>query len=331
MQTTTGARAVPYREVMGWLGTTTLVLLVLAPGPATPTRAGPPPRPRLPPPPAVRTDIDGSRLERRDDGSLRKVDAEARFEGIIHPDGRVEVRDLPDARVELTTGRASVDWVLGFIRAIENPGSHDRPDLEPPAPDREDRTNAGVQTMPPSPYGPAPILIGVGGRFGGAADLALRKGQRKQARAKEEFLDSTAPLRAALARAKAHEQQRAARSRLGQELATVWRDRRLSLAERKRQLFERWDECEEAIAGNDAAGEAISETDAERGHGGEELRRRIEAFVRQVAPAGSAQAFGEAELSRLNAGRQSRQRFDPYAPERDEAGEDPAASGSVAR
>src|SRR5512134_2977969 len=121
MQTTAGERAVPYREVVGWLGTTTLLLLVLAPGPAAPARAGPPPRPRLPPPPALRTDIDGARLERRGDGSLRKVDAEARFEGIVHPDGRVEVRDLPDARVEFTTGRASVDWVLGFIRAIERP------------------------------------------------------------------------------------------------------------------------------------------------------------------------------------------------------------------
>jgi hypothetical protein len=237
------------------------------------------------------------------------VDADARFVGTIHPDGRVEIRDMPNVTLEFTTGRRVVDWMLAFGRAIEGP-NHDRPDLETPKPDREAKTQAGVQIMPPSPYGPAPILIGVGGRFGGVADLALRKGQRKQARAKQEFLDSTAPLRAAMERAQVQADKRAARAHLGQELATRWRDRTRPLAERKRELFDRWDECEEAAPGD---GVGISETDADRGHGGEELRRRIETFVRQVAPAGSAQAFDESELSRLNAGRHSRQRFDPYA------------------
>lgn len=302
------------------------------------TLAAAPPAPRLrPPPPSVRTDIEGSRLQRRDDGTLRQRDADARFEGIIHPDGSVEVRELPDARVELTTGRSMVDWMLGFARAVEGPGPRDRPDLEAPPPDREDKTNAGVQLMPPSPYGPAPIMLSVGGRFGGVADRALAHGQRKHTRAKQDFLDSTAPLRAALARARVEEQQRAARSRLGQELATLWRDEGRSLAERKRALFERWDECEEASAEgssalpNERATAAASETDIERGREGEALRRRIEAFVRLVAPAGSAQAFAPAELSRLNAGRRSRQRFDPYRPASDDAGEDPAASGAVAR
>ena len=283
---------------------------------AASVHAAPPPRPRLPPP-SVREDSERARLERRGDGTLRQRDVDAGFEGIIHEDGSVEVRELPDARVEFTTGRGVVDWMLNFTRAIERPGSHDRPDLETPKPDREDRTNAGVQTMPPSPYGPAPILISVGGRFGGAADLALRRGQRRQVRAKQEFLDSTAPLRAALARRQVETQQQAARLRLGQELATLWRDSSRSLGDRKRELFERWDECEEAMTGGSSAPPHASDVDAERGHGGEEMRRRIEAFVRQVAPAGSAQGFDEAELARLNAGRRSRQRFDPYAPARD--------------
>ena len=297
---------------------------------AAPSHAAPPPRPRLPPPPSLRTDADGTRFERQSDGSLRKVDTEARFVGIVRPDGEVEIRDLPDARVEFTTGVRVMDWMLGFARAVEGPGPHDRPDLETPKPDREAKTMAGVQTMPPSPYGPAPILIGVGGRFGGAADLALRKGQRKQARAKQEFLDSTAALRAGLARAQEQERQRAARARLGQDLATLWRDRTRSLVERRRELFELWDECEEAVA-SDPSGDAASDADAQRSHGGEEMRRRIEAFVRQVAPAGSSTAFDAAELSRLNAGRRSRQRFDPYAPTSDGLREDPAASGAVAR
>ena len=284
-------------------------------GLAVSAAAAPAPRPRLPPPASLREDVDGARLERRGDGTLRQRDANARFEGIIHDDGSVEIRQLPDARVEFTTGVGVVDWMLNFTRAIERPGSHDRPDLETPPPDREDKTNAGVQTMPPSPYGPAPILISAGGRFGGVADLALRKGQRQHTRAKQEFLDSTAPLRAALARRQVEDQQRAARLRLGQELATLWRDSSRPLADRRRELFERWDECEEVSDRGpmDRAAQDVSEIDAERGHGGEEMRRRIEAFVRQVAPAGSAQAFDEAELARLNASRTSRQRFDPYA------------------
>jgi hypothetical protein len=318
------ATPVPYRGAMGrpfGMAMGTWALALAAQAHAAPP---PPPPPRLPPPTSVRTKADGARLQRQDDGSLRQVDGEARFVGTIHRDGRVEIRDLPDLRVEFTTGRGVVDWMLGFTRAVQRP-TKDRPDLETPAPDREDKTEAGVQLMPPSPYGPAPILLGVGGRFGGVADLALRRGQRKQARAKQEFLDSTAPLRAALVRTQVQEQQRAARARLGQDLSTAWRDRSRTLAERRRELFERWDECEEAIA------EAASEADLERGRGGEELRRRIEAFVRQVAPAGSAHAFDEAELSRLNARRRSRQRFDPYGRASDEARDDPAASGFVAR
>lgn len=292
---------------------------LLALGVVAPAVAAPAPRPRLPPPASLREDVDGARLERRGDGSLRQRNVDARFEGIIHDDGSVEVRQLPDARVEFTTGNGVVDWMLGFTRAIARPESHDRPDLETPPPDREDKTNAGVQLMPPSPYGPAPILISAGGRFGGVSDLALRKGQRQHTRAKQEFLDSTAPLRAALARRRVEDQQRAARLRLGQELATLWRDSSRSLADRKRELFERWDECEEVMERGpmDRAAQGVSEIDAERGHGGEEMRRRIEAFVRQVAPAGSAQAFDEAELARLNASRTSRQRFDPYAPPRE--------------
>jgi len=321
MHTTATRREVPYRGAMG--GRLAIATVLLGSCVVGSAHAAPAPRPRLPPPPSLRTDAEGTRFERRADGALQQVNAEGRFVGVVYDDGRVDIFDLPDTRVEFTTGGAVVDWMLGFARAVESP-TKDRPDLETPAPDREQKTTAGVQLMPPSPYGPAPILISVGGRFGGAADLAVRRGQRKQARAKQEFLDSTAPLRAALARAHEQEQRRTARVRLGQDLAALWRDESRSLADRKRELFERWDECEEAMEGG-------SETDAERGREGEEVRRKIEAFVRQVAPSGSPQAFDAAELSRLNAGRRSRQRFDPYARVGDAGGEDPAASGAVAR
>lgn len=299
---------------------------------ATAAQAAPPP-PRLPREPTLRVDdITGPRLERYGDGTLRHVDPQARFVGVIHPDGRVELRDIPDARVDFTTGVRTVDWMLGFVRAIEAP-QHDRPDLETPTPAREDaraRLEAKTELVPNGPYGPPPILVSVGGSFGGIGDVAIRQHQRRQSRAKQAFLDSTAPLRATLARKHAEEGQRAAQARLGRELAALWHDETRSLAERRRELFQRWDDCEEASAGDpttapgDAPEQAAarSEADVDRSRGGEAMRRRIEAFVRHVAPAGSPQAFAPEELSRLNAARRSRQRFDPYGRARDAARDD---------
>jgi hypothetical protein len=324
---------VPYRGAMGGrLGAAMgLGLLLVGLGIA---HAAPPPPPRLPRGPSLRVDAVGPQLRPQDDGTLRHLDPDARFVGVIHPDGRVELRDLPDVDPEFTTGVRTVDWMLGLAHAITRQGSHDRPELETPTPanDPTARRDAATEIIPHGPYGPPPIMVTAGGRFGGIADLAIRRGQRKHTQAKRAFLERTAALREGLTRTHGKEQQRAAQLRLGQELATLWRDRARPLAERKRELFERWDECEEALPDElGRAADTVSQADAERGRGGEAMRRRIEAFVRQVAPVGSAAAFGADELSRLNARRLSRQRFEPYAPPTNEARDDPAASGIVAR
>lgn len=169
-------------------------------------------------------------------------------------------------------------------------------------------------------------------RLAGLSDRLTRQGRerREQEALEAKGLTESARVLAAIAEAAEITEQRLAA--LDGELEALWADASKPASERRRLLFERWDECEEAPGDVlDRAAKGISETDAERGRGGEELRRRIEAFVRQVAPAGSPQAFDAAELSRLNARRSSRQRFDPYAPPRDAAGDDPAASGVVAR
>ncbi len=323
-----GPGVVLYRSDMGgrWVVPLGLGLLL-----AAPVLAAPPPPPRLPRPHSstLRTDAVGPQLRPQDDGTLRHLDTEARFVGVIHPDGRVELRDLPDVKREFTVGVRGVDWMLGLAHAITRSGTHDRPELEQPVRDGDPsaRRDAATVIVPEGPYGPAPILLGIGGRFGGVGDRLLRRGQRKQAQAKQDFLERTEALREALARTHVQAQQRAAQLRLGQELAASWNDRARSAADRKRELFERWDECEEALADG-------SETDLARASAGEAVRRRIEAFARQVAPPGSREAFTADELARLNAGRHSRQRFDPYA-SRDELHEetrdDPAAAGIVAR
>lgn len=271
--------------------------------------AAPPPPPRLPAPPTVRASQALPLLHRQDDGSLRHVNTEGRFVGTIHPDGRVELRDLPGTEVELRTPFRVTTWLVGMAQAIGNDERHDRPELETPMPDREDtraRLEAATEKIDYGPYGPPPILVGLSMGFGGIADLALRRGQRKQARAKEQFLERTAPLREALARRHTREQQRAALLSLGRQLAALWRDESRSVAERKRALFERWDDCEEARASD-------SEVDRERMEGAEQMRLRIERFVRRVVPETSTMAFTPEELQRLNAHRRSRRRFDPYA------------------
>jgi hypothetical protein len=82
-------------------------------------------------------------------------------------------------------------------------------------------------------------------------------------------------------------------------LYAVWRDPRFTLEERRRILFELWDECAEDGNGLVAAG-------------GAEARRTIEEFVRVHLPAGSPVAFTRGELDGLNARRLSRRGFDPY-------------------
>jgi len=288
-------------------GVIVVITTVTAPAIAAAALAPPPP-PRLPAPHRIRRQSDETRLERRDDGSLRYVDREANFVGIIEPDGRVRIRDTPGIEPDLRTGVETMDWVMEMGRAVVRPGPHDRPDLETPAPeDGAAKADAAAERMPPSPYGPAPILVSLGVRMGGLSDLLLRRGQRKNVRAKQAFLDQTAPMRDAMLRRESREQQQAAMLMLGQLLATVWRDRSLSVEARKRAVFEWWDECEEAQPG-------VGPDEAERRAQAEQMRRRIERFVRRVAPPGQPMAYTRRELQRLNAGRQSRQRFEPYAP-----------------
>jgi hypothetical protein len=95
-------------------------------------------------------------------------------------------------------------------------------------------------------------------------------------------------------------------SDLGNQLAALWRDPKLSLDERKRRLFERWADCE------DPATTARTDLDAMRLDVARIARAKIEAFIRQVAPLGTPQAYTDAELEQYNRGRAGKPRFRPY-------------------
>ncbi len=285
--------------------------------------AAPPPPPRIPAPHTLRAESEIPSMVTLADGSLRYLDADARFVGVIHPDGRVVIRDLPNAEVSASVlGIPVLDWAIGMNRAVDEATRERRPNVEEPQPDphsRVDQAEAAAEKIPHGPYGPPPILLSIGVKFGGIADRLLRKGQRKRSKAKKSFLDATAPLRDAMARQHARQRERRALLGLGQQLATLWRDESRSITERKRAIFERWDECIEARA--DAGPD-----EAQHSAGAEQMRRKIERFIRLEAPPGSPEAFSAQELRRLNAGRHSRQRFDPYALH-DEARADPEDPG----
>ena len=78
-------------------------------------------------------------------------------------------------------------------------------------------------------------------------------------------------------------------------------------------LFTLWDDCEEATPEGPGATKSVEATlDQARADAGTKARKQIVAFIRDELPAGSADAYSSAELERLNASRQSRERFSPY-------------------
>jgi hypothetical protein len=225
-------------------------------------------------------------LERTRDGGYRHRDDKARFEATIAADGSVKFRDLP----------AISDGSLTFL-GFDLTGRGKRALVREGPLDAEGNQIAPDRIVNHGPYGPPPILLRAGGRFGGVADL--RGGPtRKQAKAK--FLERTQGLRDRLA-AEARERDAVrALVQLAAELEDIWSDERLDVAARKRKIFALWDDCQEA------------ELKAPGGGLGARARRRIEEFVLHNAPAGSHRAFTATELHELNARRVSRQRFDPY-------------------
>jgi hypothetical protein len=101
------------------------------------------------------------------------------------------------------------------------------------------------------------------------------------------FMAQTRALRESLA-------ERAEHAKLSSALAHVWTSAELSLAERKRETFEIWNES--------APGEA-----------GQAVRERVLAFIRERCPEGAACAFQPSELDELNKQRKHAEAFAPYA------------------
>lgn len=107
------------------------------------------------------------------------------------------------------------------------------------------------------------------------------------------FLEQTEEVRDRLARRHAEEQHRRQLLRLRGRLDALMQDETRTLAARHREVFATWDDFDEDEVGRRA-------------------RDALIAFVRERWPEGSANAFTDAELDALNAGRTSTERFAPY-------------------
>jgi hypothetical protein len=245
--------------------------------PAPPAAPGTPPK-------NIRAALSDVALEPDGGGRLRHHGDG--FTAIIHPDGAFEFRDH-GGTVELNLFGLDM-----FRRRFREP----EPERQPPL-------WIGVREELFFPRGRLPVAAGFIAQFGGLAD-GPRKDRHKSA--KRHFLAATERLRTHLANRAYRESLQRELAELGPHLVELWHDETLALAERKRQIFERWADCE------DPSTPARSERDVLRHAFADAARAKIEAFVRQSAPRGSQQAYTRAELARLNRGRTGESRFRPY-------------------
>lgn len=160
-----------------------------------------------------------------------------------------------------------------------------------------DKANLSVERS----WNPAKLLSG---RFD-VTDYLMRKTKNDPyASRKLKFLDETRDERVELGKQWRKEQLQQTAMIMKRNLAYAW-NASADTAARKRALFELWDEIAEPKATADEADEVFVE--ASRA-----ARKAVVGFIRAHLPAGSADAYSEAELVALNAKKQSAATFAPY-------------------
>ncbi|MGF1466873.1 MAG: hypothetical protein ACFCGT_12140 [Sandaracinaceae bacterium] len=107
------------------------------------------------------------------------------------------------------------------------------------------------------------------------------------------FMRHTEELRARLEREHRRREMATAVRRLRGRLSRIWATESRSYRARRARLFQIWDDMAEDGSARSA-------------------RAAVIRFIQENLPAGDEQAYPEPELERLNAGRTSRERFDPY-------------------
>jgi hypothetical protein len=132
-------------------------------------------------------------------------------------------------------------------------------------------------------------------------DQAMRlAGQTRYTAVKHEMAEETREARLCMARRIAGERQKQELFNLSIEVRKIAARLDISPTERRKLIFETWDDCLE---------------DADDSDYGAMARATIVAIVREVFPKDSPLAYGSAELVAMNERRSSRQPFKPYEAE----------------
>jgi hypothetical protein len=139
---------------------------------------------------------------------------------------------------------------------------------------------------------------GLSGRFDVTDQVMKWAGQDPYAAIKRKLADETREQRLCMARRYQGERQRQELFNLSGKIRQIAARVDLSAVERRRLVFEIWDEC-------------LEESD-ERSDYGVMARATIVTIVREVFPEGSDLAYRPGELVTLNGRRSSRQPFAPY-------------------
>ena len=215
--------------------------------------------------------------------------------------GRVRFEDRPNLRIRLVVpGRrelgAMIDaWLADpygqALAATADPlGDYVEPDSRSAPSTPGENANAKNTFI-------APILAG---GFDLTDALMRGAGQDPYSAKKLAFMDATREERAQIARRRQAVDLTDAVANLRGTLERIWRRGDLDAAARRRILFELWDECAERGTPDELAA-------------AEAARQTIVGFIRRRLPRGSAGAYSEAELRALNARRESKRVFAPYA------------------
>ncbi len=247
--------------------------------------AGPVAAPRLP--------VTSSELAPAGDG--RFTSDQGTFVAKVGADGSVKIEDRPNLRVGLALpGRKAIGRALESWSKDPYGQTRDR-DREK---ERGEVPSGAVDDAEEQRKRPGTVPL-IGGSFDVTDWLMRLSGRDPYFSAKLAFMDRTREARAEIFLAHRHELLRGVVPMIRKQAAQAWAAARPA-AQRRRELFELWDDCAET-------GEAELVT------AGGQARLALLGFIRSHLPADSAEAYSARELAALNRKRTSRQPFAPYA------------------
>lgn len=161
-------------------------------------------------------------------------------------------------------------------------------------------------------------LPGIPGSMPGLNEaIQSAAGEELYRKEKKRLLERTRALRMQLAIQFAQHQIDVQLKALNRQLARIWKDASRPAIQRRRLLFERWDECDEppkveVASVRELGKDAASKIDEVRLSAARQARKRIEAFIRKHLPKSGPDAYTPEELETLNRDRVSEARFEPY-------------------